>query len=464
MPTKSVLFVSLFSISLILALIFFTAVPNTHGSSGVVSSTAGPQRTFSGKTISLYHEFDLPAVLARQDQRVVLRVGARTLRRPGAGERLPLNVAIVLDKSGSMRSQDKIENAKQGAVDMISYLDEADIVSVVIFADRARVLVPAQPLTDKAEVIRRIREIRADGSTALYSGVSLGAREVLRHASPDYINRIVLLSDGLANVGPQSNAEIFGLAENFMGDNIDCSAIGVGLDFNEQLLSGLAENSGGNYYYARNGDDLPGIFEREVKRSTTVVAKDIRIRVRAANGSRLAGVIGPANEESAYVAETWIPFMYEGDDKYRLIEMDLPGLSPGNARQVAQLEIEYFDPVNQVTQRVQVPLRVDVTDDFRLVEQRRNTQVIKDAYLRRMAERKLEAVEYARTGDYQRASRILIQTSVELEDAAQKYHDEDLYRASRDNRRQSQKVLEQEEYDREMMNSDIMNINQEFWG
>lgn len=464
MPNKSVLFVSLFSISLVLALVGFTAVPNTHGSWIDGAGPAGPQRTYNKGSVSMYYEYDQPAVLARQDQRVVLRVGARALRRPGAAERLPLNVAIVLDKSGSMRGQNKIENAKRGAIDMISYLDETDIVSVIIFADHAQIIVPAGPLTDKAAVIRTIQGIRTGGSTALYNGVSLGAHEVAKFASSGYLNRIVLLSDGLANVGPQSDAEMFGLAENFMGDGIHCSAIGVGLDFNEQLLSGLAENSGGNYYYARNGDDLPGIFEREVSRSTTVIAKDIRIKVRAANGSRLAGVIGPATEQSPRQAETWIPFLYGGDDKYRLIELDLPRLLPGDGRQVAQLAVEYYDPVNHITQSVEIPLRLDVTDDERLVRRRQNTGVIKDAYLRRMAERKQEAVDYARRGDYQGASRILIQTSVELESAAEKYKDDDLYRASRQNRRQSQKVLQDQEYDRELMNSEIMNINQEFWG
>ena len=464
MPNKSVLFVSLFSVSLILALIGFTAVPDTYGSRVDGTGPAGPQRTYDKGSVSMYYEYDQPAVLARQDQRIILRVVARALRRAKDDERLPLNVAIVLDKSGSMRSQNKIEHAKQGAIDMLSYLDEDDIVSVVIFADYAQIVVQAGPLTDKAGVVRTIQSIRADGSTALYSGISLGAREVARHASSDYLNRIVLLSDGLANVGPQSNAEIFRLAENFMGDGVHCSAIGVGLDFNEQLLSGLAENSGGNYYYARNGDDLPGIFEREVSRSTTVIAKDIRIKVYAANGSRLAGVIGPATEQSPRVAETWIPFLYGGDDKYRLIELDLPRLAPGDGRQVAQLTIEYFDPVHHITQSVDVPLRLDVTTDERLVSRRQNTGVIKDAYLRRMAERKQEAVAYARRGDYRGASRILVQTSVELESAAEKYKDDDLYRASRQNRWQSQKVLQDQEYDRELMNSEIMNINQEFWG
>ena len=111
-----------------------------------------------------------------------------------------------------------------------------------------------------------------------------------------------------------------------------------------------------------------------------------------------------------------------------------------------------------------VPLRLDVTTDERLVSRRQNTGVIKDAYLRRMAERKQEAVAYARRGDYRGASRILVQTSVELESAAEKYKDDDLYRASRQNRWQSQKVLQDQEYDRELMNSEIMNINQEFWG
>lgn len=463
MSNKSVLFASCFSIALVGALIVFTALPS-HGSWDY-SSVVGTQK-YSRHTgaVSFYHELDHPAVLAQKKRRVVLRVGAKTLRRPDAEERLPLNVSIVLDKSGSMRSQEKMQHAKQGAIDMISYLDEADIVSVVIFADQAQILVPAQRLVNKQAVIRSIQSIRAGGSTALHDGISLGRREVAKNATSGYLNRIVLLSDGLANVGPRTDRELFGLAENFMGDNMHCSAIGVGLDFNEKLLSGLAEFSGGNYYYARNGDDLPEIFEREVKRSTTVVAKDIRIKVIAANGSRMAGVIGPATEQSIRIAETWIPFLYGDDDKYRLIEIDLPRLYTGNSQQVARLAIEYYDPIAKVTQSVQVPVRVDVTNSNRLVKNRINGTVIRDTYLRRMAVNKQEAVEYARKGDYQSASRILVQTSIELEDAASRYNDKDLHKASQQNRRQSQQVLDEGEYTMELMNSDVMNIHQEFWG
>ncbi|MBZ0165944.1 MAG: VWA domain-containing protein, partial [Candidatus Omnitrophica bacterium] len=376
----------------------------------------------------------------------------------------PLNLAIVLDQSGSMRSQNKIQNAKKGAIDMIRHLNENDIVSLIVFSNSAEIVIPAQHLTDKSKFIRTIKRIRADGGTALYDGLSCATRELRRHASAGYLNRIVLLSDGLANVGRQDNNSFFQMGRRSMGEGIHVSAIGLGLDFNSQLLTGLAENSGGNYYYARHGHQLPEIFNLEINRSITMIAQDIRIRVHAQNGSRTAGVIGPANTVEQHMAETWIPFMYAGDNKYRLIEIDLPALEAQSERNIARLDIQYYDPFTRQTKYIHEYLSVDSSNDYRLVKRSTDKTIVKDSYLRRMAVHKQQAVEYARSGDYQGASRVLIRTSVELQNAAEQYNDADLRRAAEQNRYQSQQIIDEGEYSLELMNSDIMNVNQEFWG
>lgn len=363
-----------------------------------------------------------------------------------------------------MRSQDKIQNAKRGAIDMIRQLNKDDVVSLIVFSTSAEIMIPAQHLTDKSKFIRAIRSIRADGSTALYDGLECALRELKRHASSGYLNRIVLLSDGLANIGPQDNNVFLRLGSRNMEEGIHVSAIGLGLDFNSELLTGLAENSGGNYYYARHGHQLPDIFNREINRSITILAQDVRIRVHTINGSRTGGVIGPANVVDTQTAETWIPFMYAGDDKYRLVEIDLPVLDREKEFTVARLDIQYYDPFAGQTKYVHELLSVDGSNDDRLVERQTNRDVIKDSYLRRMAVQKEEAVRYARSGDYRGAARVMINTSVELQNAADQYNDPELRRASQQNRRSYRQIMDEGEVSLELMNSEIMNINQEFWG
>lgn len=436
--------------------IFF--VPQTHG------SYVGPELRATDDFL-FYHDFDKPVIQANTENQLILRVGARSANSLERSDRMPLNLAIVLDKSGSMGGQAKLENAKLGAIEMVSRLNENDVVSLVVFDSRARVLVHAQKARHKEHIIRKIHSVRAYGSTALYSGIELGSRQLSRYASSDNISRIVLLSDGLANVGPQTNAEIFQLGERLIGRGMHVSAIGLGLDFNEQLLTGLTVNSGGNYYYTNSSDDLPDIFRREIDRSVTIVARDIRIRVYADNGARMLGAIGPANREEELMVETWIPFLYGGDDQYRLVELAVPRVYEGDSFYFGHIVIEYFDPVDQEDKVRQYSLRVDVSDNPRLVRQRMNKDVIKDAYIRRSAEYKEKAMRLARQGNYQAASRILIDSSNELENAAVLCdNDKDLYRVSEKTRVLSDDVIRRRGFSKRMMKSEVLNSNMEFWG
>ena len=118
-----------------------------------------------------------PVMLAHKKQVAYLRVGLRGFKLPTRHDRAPVNIAIVIDKSGSM-SGDKIAKAKDAAIMAIDRLNCNDIISVVTYDSGVNVLVPATKVADKEMIFRRIRDIRAEGSTALYDGVSKGAREL----------------------------------------------------------------------------------------------------------------------------------------------------------------------------------------------------------------------------------------------------------------------------------------------
>jgi len=122
-------------------------------------------------------------------------------------KRAPVNLAIVLDRSGSMGGE-KIKRAKEAAINAVGQLGPNDIVSIVAYDSVVTTLVPATKLTDVKSVIEEIRSIEVGGSTALFAGVSKGAAEVRKFSDKEHVNRVILLSDGLANIGPSSAGEL----------------------------------------------------------------------------------------------------------------------------------------------------------------------------------------------------------------------------------------------------------------
>ena len=152
-------------------------------------------------------------------QKAYLRVGLRGFPLDDPEQRAPVNIAIVIDKSGSMSGQ-KIKKAKEAAIMAIQRLNSRDIISVVTYDSTVNVLVPATKVSDRERIFRKIRAIRAGGSTALFAGVSKGASEIRKFLSEERVNRLVLLSDGLANVGPSSPAELGDLGVSMIKEGV----------------------------------------------------------------------------------------------------------------------------------------------------------------------------------------------------------------------------------------------------
>lgn len=176
-----------------------------------------------------------------------------------------LNLGFVIDRSGSMGSQKKIEFARQAAVYAVQQLQMSDRVSVTIFDEQVETLVPSTPAVEKSNIIRKIEGIQPRGSTALHSGWLEAGVQVSQYLNPEHINRVILLSDGLANVG-ETNPDVIafdvhGLARR----GVSTSTMGVGNDYSEDLLEAIARSGDGNYYYIESPQQLPDIFRRNCK-------------------------------------------------------------------------------------------------------------------------------------------------------------------------------------------------------
>jgi Ca-activated chloride channel homolog len=208
---------------------------------------------------------------------VILRI---TLPEIKSEEKRPiLNLGLVIDRSGSMGG-DKIKYARQGAIYAVQQLSSSDRLSVTIYDDEVEVIIPSQPAIEKQEFINRIEKINPGGMTALYDGWVAGATQVSNHFQPDHLNRVILLSDGLANTG-ETNPDIIGNAVNAASQKgVNTTTMGIGDDFNEDLMQGIALCGDGNYYYIQNPDQLPSIFNAELQGIMATIGQKVSLGIK----------------------------------------------------------------------------------------------------------------------------------------------------------------------------------------
>ncbi len=306
--------------------------------------------------------------LAGEKQTAYLRVAMTGFEVETAG-RTPVNVAIVLDKSGSM-SGEKIQHAREAAIMAIQRLHKDDIVSFVVYDTTVNVLVPATRLTNKESVIETVRSINAGGSTALFAGVSRGANEVRKFLAKNRVNRVILLSDGLANVGPSAPSDLAELGESLGREGISVSTIGLGLGYNEDLMTQLAMRGDGNHLFAETPTELAGVFDAEFGDVLAVVAQDVVVTIDFDGNVRPVRGLGREVDIAGQRATARLNQLYGGQMKYVLVEVELPAyageaLLCSSATPIATVEVAYANMHTESPDRIrkQVAARLTAEPD-----------------------------------------------------------------------------------------------------
>jgi Ca-activated chloride channel homolog len=378
-------------------------------------------------------------VPAGQAQRIFLKVGLDGLAIQDSTARPPVNMAIVLDKSGSM-SGEKIRKAKEAAKMAVNRLRADDIVSVVAYDHAVEVLVPATKASEKEEIHRRIDRLRADGNTALFAGVSKGAREVRKFIDTRRISRVILLSDGLANVGPSSPAELGELGAALIKEGVSVTTVGLGGGYNEDLMARLAEASDGNHAFARTADDLSRIFNFELGDLLSVVAKDVRIRVSCRPGVRPVRVLGRQAQIYGQEVVARINQLYASQEKFLLIEVEIPASGDGTARDVAAVSVEYDNTLTEARESLRHRAGIRYSSSRALVESSRNDQVVISSIELLSNENNRLAVELRDKGKAGEAEKVLEKNVIFLEKEAQKHRSKKLKKLAADNKKDQAEI------------------------
>ena len=363
-------------------------------------------------------------LLAEQTQNVYLRVSLTGLPFKQQ-KRVPINVALVIDKSGSMQGE-KIINAKKAAIMAVEHLRPYDIISVITYDHQAEILLPATKATDKQMIIQEINNLKAGGSTALYDGMEKGAREIRKFLDRKRVNRIVLVSDGLANVGPSTPEELGKLGAALGEENISVTTIGLGLGYNEDLMTQLAKKSDGNHAFVEQASDLLAFFEHEFSDILSVVSQEVNVTIICGEGVRPLRVLGRDAQIVAQQVLIKLNQLYSEQEKYILLELEVAANKVAEERMIAGIAVVYRRMDNDKMERMSSMARASFTDSLELVA--KNTDVaVMTAVAEQLAVEKNElAVKLRDEGKIKEAQRVLIENANKLGEEAAKYNSKSL--------------------------------------
>ena len=207
--------------------------------------------------------------------------------------RVPVNAVLVLDRSGSMTGP-KLARAKEAARELLSRLNGDDRFALVDFGSSARLLVPSMAASGAAKerALALVNALEAEGGTNLSAALELAAPELAKGRAGGRADKIFLASDGQANEGISTRSGLLDVARRSFGDKTTVSTFGVGEDYDEDLMTALAAQAGGQTHFIRSGDELVPAFRAELSRASHAVARNVRLVVAPLAGARVERVIG----------------------------------------------------------------------------------------------------------------------------------------------------------------------------
>ena len=337
---------------------------------------------------------------------VLIRITAPELDL-GTIKRTPLNLSVVLDRSGSMAG-DKMVRAREAAMYCVDQMLPSDRMSVVAFDDRIDVLFPSEPVTNRQSMKDLIARIEARGSTALHEAWVRGGLTISEHLLETGINRVLLITDGQANVGITSNDEIVSQSLELFKRGVSTSTIGIGNDFNEDLLLPMAQSGGGNAWHVEEADDMQRIFQVELEGLVAQFAHTISLSLIPADGVRISDLLN--DFELTETGRYRLPNLLAGSSLDVVVQLKVGAQAAGSDLRLLDLRMGFTPQGANSAEVLKSAHTVWFADHQSVDKLPVNHEVVTAVQFLMNARARREAMEHIDRGDYEGARVVLGQS------------------------------------------------------
>ncbi len=330
--------------------------------------------------------------------------------------RPPLNVALVIDKSGSMARAGKMDYVKEAARQAVDLLRYGDRFSVIAYDENVQVLLPSEALEDRHGAKRMIERLYPGGSTNLGAGLLEGFDQVRRHYDPEGVNRVILLSDGLANRGITDPRRLGRIVTGESRRGISLTTFGVGLDFNEDLLASMAENGRGTYYYIDRPHRIGEMLAREFSLIQQVVALDVTITIDVRPEVVISDVLGYDYHREGNRYQVHLGDLAGGERRRIIVRLDAPSYGAGE-HHIGEMRMTYRPRGSKGTVESSQDLRLQYVRTRAAVDKNIDREVAERAAVFEANAARQEAARMVDEGDLDGAREVLGKARKKLRNA-----------------------------------------------
>ncbi len=366
-------------------------------------------------------------VLIAEPQEVFATINLQALHAE-VEERPPMNLALVIDRSGSMRGE-RILQARQAAKYLVDSLDENDRLGLVTYETGHRVEFDSMEATEvnRAKMHKIIDGIRVSGATNISDGYQAVVEIVKKHHDENAINRVLHLSDGHANRGITDPDQLRALSRQAYDNGVSTTSIGFGLNYNERLMTGMAVEGSGNYYFVNDGQDLSALVAREMTGLSATVANRIEVILDPGHGVEIVDVIGFNHRYRDGQVIVSLSEMAAGMRRNIAVRLNVV---PQNMEtmEILGVRANYRDAINDRHRYRQQRTYAGVTEMKSVVESNINSDVMIRVERVRMAEQVDKAMQQYSAGNQEGAAQMLAQEQARSRSVRRQYdiEEEDL--------------------------------------
>lgn len=329
---------------------------------------------------------------------LLITVGCPEQQAAISAQRPPLNLALVIDRSGSMAGS-KLSHARKAARFLAGELTERDRLAIITFDEDVTVLVPSQPVRDPLLFVSAINTIRSGGCTALFDGWLAGATQVATQLNSQGLNRVLLLSDGKANEGLTDAKRIAAKVQGLTQRGISTSAFDLGRGFDEDLMGAVATAGDGTLAHIESPQQLADLYASELQGLASTLGRKVSLGMRTRNGAELVDLLNDLPRTAA--GNFQLPNLRYGQELNVGVRLQLPAWTPN--QEIATVRLAWDSPEADGRQHRIEALTLPVMSQRDLDGMDADLQVAEQLALLEANRQRQQAIEELDRGDLQSA-------------------------------------------------------------